>query len=52
MSKLLFCHGCIFFTCLLFSQENYEIQVYGSKTMQKRNTIFELHSNFTNRKKK
>ena len=29
------------------SQENYEIQVYGSQTQQKNSTIFELHSNFT-----
>ena len=44
-------------TCFLFifilplyslpAQENYEIQVYGSPTMPKGNTIFELHSNFT-----
>lgn len=31
----------------VFSQENYEIQVYASPTMDKGNTIFELHSNFT-----
>jgi hypothetical protein len=30
-----------------FSQDNYEIQVYASPTMQKGNTMFELHSNFT-----
>jgi hypothetical protein len=29
------------------AQENYEIQVYGSPTMTKGNTMFELHSNFT-----
>ena len=29
------------------AQENYEIQVYGSETIPKRNTILELHSNFT-----
>jgi hypothetical protein len=29
------------------AQENYEIQVYASPTMDKGNTIFELHSNFT-----
>ena len=39
-------------TFLLFSikvaksQENYEIQVYGSQTQAKNSTIFELHSNF------
>src|SRR5882724_8413300 len=31
----------------VFSQENYEIQVYASPTMEKGYTIFELHSNFT-----
>jgi hypothetical protein len=31
----------------VFSQENYEIQVYASPTMTKGSTIFELHSNFT-----
>jgi len=31
----------------VFSQENYEIQVYGSPTMTKGNTMFELHSNYT-----
>jgi hypothetical protein len=31
------------------SQENYEIQVYGSETMAKNTTIFELHSNYTGR---
>ncbi len=30
-----------------FSQNNYEIQVYSAPTMEKGNTIFELHSNFT-----
>ncbi|MBN8836118.1 MAG: hypothetical protein J0I09_02575 [Sphingobacteriia bacterium] len=30
-----------------YSQENYEIQVYGSQTQQKKSTIFELHSNYT-----
>lgn len=29
------------------AQENYEIQVYGSPTMDKGTTMFELHSNFT-----
>ena len=32
---------------LLFSQENYEIQVYGSPTMAKKQTMFEIHSNYT-----
>ena len=31
----------------LAAQENYEIQVYGSETMARGVTMFELHSNFT-----
>jgi hypothetical protein len=30
-----------------FSQDNYEIQVYGAQTVAKHNTMVELHSNFT-----
>ncbi|MBS1975562.1 MAG: hypothetical protein JST13_14520, partial [Bacteroidetes bacterium] len=30
-----------------FSQDNYEIQVYGSETVAKNATMFELHSNYT-----
>ncbi|HVU94098.1 MAG TPA: hypothetical protein VHE34_02700 [Puia sp.] len=41
---LLFC-ACPFFST---AQENYEIQVYGSQTVLKGNTMVELHSNFTN----
>jgi hypothetical protein len=37
----------IFLFKISFSQENYEIQVYSSQTMDAGNTIFELHSNFT-----
>ncbi|HEY6899491.1 MAG TPA: hypothetical protein VI233_02565 [Puia sp.] len=41
----------ILVTCLLPSflhaQENYEIQVYGSQTVRKGNTMVELHSNYT-----
>lgn len=29
------------------AQENYEVQVYGSQTQQKRSAIFELHTNYT-----
>ncbi len=39
--------GILFIGVPVFSQENYEIQVYASPTMTKGNTIFELHSNFT-----
>ncbi len=38
----------ILFNCTqLFSQDNYEIQVYGAETQAKHSTIFELHSNYT-----
>jgi hypothetical protein len=40
----------IFFSLLFLmgnAQENYEIQVYGSPTMTKGQTMFELHSNYT-----
>ena len=47
MRKFLVCVVGIVVASFIFAQENYEIQVYGSKTMEKRNTIFELHSNFT-----
>lgn len=37
-----------FFICLrVFSQDNYEIQVYGSETVAKQATMVELHSNYT-----
>ena len=35
------------FSFTVSAQENYEIQVYGSPTMTRRQTIFELHSNYT-----
>lgn len=38
---------CLMAPFCAISQENYEIQVYGSPTMTKGQTIFELHSNFT-----
>jgi hypothetical protein len=37
----------LFFSSNLRAQDNYEIQVYASPTMEKGSTIFELHSNFT-----
>jgi len=43
----LFCFLLSISTLPLFAQENYEIQVYASPTMDKGSTIFELHSNFT-----
>jgi hypothetical protein len=43
---------CLFLILLVFfvraaAQDNYEIQVYGSETLAKHNTMVELHSNFT-----
>lgn len=41
---------CILFFSLqqtCFCQDNYEIQVYGSETIAKGNTMLELHSNYT-----
>ena len=31
----------------LMAQDNYEIQVYGSETVEKGRTMVELHSNYT-----
>jgi hypothetical protein len=42
----LFCLFC-FLSFELKAQENYEIQVYGSETVEKSHTMVELHSNFT-----
>lgn len=36
-----------FITLQLKAQDNYEIQVYGSETVEKGNTMVELHSNYT-----
>lgn len=37
----------LFFFINLYAQDNYEIQVYGSETVDAGHTMFELHSNFT-----
>ncbi len=37
----------LFFVLPLFAQGNYEIQVYGSDTVEPGNTMVELHNNFT-----
>ena len=34
-------------SCRLKAQDNYEIQVYGSETVDSAHTMVELHSNFT-----
>lgn len=36
---------CMAYSTVLFSQENYEIQVYGSDLVKTRTTMFEIHSN-------
>ena len=48
------CLRCGFFLLLIYAaaipiaaQDNYEIQVYGSDTVAPKNTMLELHSNFT-----
>ncbi|MBS1638780.1 MAG: hypothetical protein JSR12_01885 [Bacteroidetes bacterium] len=46
MKKLLLI-GCLFLSVKAFSQDNYEIQVYGSQTQAPHSSIFELHSNYT-----
>lgn len=46
MRKLLFILF-LFSSQIIFSQDNYEIEVYGSETQAKGSAIFELHSNYT-----
>lgn len=46
MRKILLILSCLC-SGLLFAQDNYEIQVYGAPTMEKGQTMFELHSNYT-----
>lgn len=38
---------CFLLPVMAFSQENYEIQVYGAETVDKGQTMFEIHSNYT-----
>jgi hypothetical protein len=47
MKKIYLMFASLLFTAHLYAQENYEIQVYASPTMQKGMTMFELHSNYT-----
>ena len=55
MGRNLFRNGFLILILLLFSifastvhaQDNYEIQVYGSDLVEPKNTMVELHSNFT-----
>src|SRR5664279_875381 len=37
----------IIVSATLYGQDNYEIQVYGSETVEKGRTMVELHSNYT-----
>jgi hypothetical protein len=46
MRKLLFLYFLIS-PAILFSQDNYEIQVYGSQTQDRNSTMLELHSNYS-----
>jgi len=47
MRKILAFLGLSFLFTTIVAQDNYEIQVYASPTMNRGQTIFELHSNFT-----
>jgi hypothetical protein len=47
MSKCILLLAVFGFSTLAFSQDNYEIQVYGSETVAANTTMFELHSNWT-----
>lgn len=47
MRRLLLTLALILFALPGFSQDNYEIQVYGADTVAPGNTMVELHSNFT-----
>ncbi len=41
---LILCTICL---AKAYLQDNYEIQVYGSETIERHKTMFELHSNYT-----
>lgn len=48
MNKKIILLGAVLLAGLrLYAQDNYEIQVYGSETVEKGHTMVELHSNFT-----
>ena len=44
---LFFCALFLMISAVIKAQDNYEIQVYGSETVEKGHTMVELHSNFT-----
>lgn len=45
--QIFFLLGCLMGVLNALSQDNYEIQVYGSKTVSPKTTMLELHSNYT-----
>src|SRR6267378_5355389 len=45
--KIFILLGCLLCRLSALSQENYEIQVYASKTVSPKTTMVELHSNYT-----
>ena len=45
--RFIFLLYCIFIVSSIFGQDNYEIQVYGSETIEPHRTMVELHSNYT-----
>lgn len=47
MRFLFFCLLLLITVVAVKGQDNYEIQVYGSETVEQGHTMFELHSNFT-----
>jgi hypothetical protein len=47
LKRVLLCLAAVCITGVVFAQDNYEIQVYGSDTVKKGTTMVELHSNFT-----
>ncbi len=47
MRSVLLTLTVLFCSCSAFSQDSYEVQVYGSETMAPGRTMFETHTNFT-----
>lgn len=47
LKSILACISFLLFSIAVKAQDNYEIQVYGSETVEKGRTMLELHSNYT-----
>jgi hypothetical protein len=47
IARAVICVTVLLSAALAAAQDNYEIQVYGSSTVAKGHTMFELHSNYT-----